>query len=191
MKVVYYEIETTPSTNETAKKQMHLWNPYALTVVSTRKQTAGKGKFNTTWRSSPKDLTLSLCFFITELNIDRSQLFRLGTESVLALTREWHIPAHIKWPNDVLVHHEKLSGVLCETLPVQKYLGVIIGIGLNVNSGREELAYVGQPATSLSLLLHRDLDIEELQSSLVHHARTLIQDTLAHVLPMELNDGKI
>lgn len=43
MKVIYYEIAETPSTNVTAKQFMHVWNPFALTVVSTKNKPMERG----------------------------------------------------------------------------------------------------------------------------------------------------
>ncbi|QVE49427.1 biotin--[acetyl-CoA-carboxylase] ligase [Chlamydia crocodili] len=188
MKVIYYEIAETPSTNETAKQLMHLWNPYALTVISTQKQTAGKGKFNKTWFSSNKDLTVSLCFFITELDIDVSQLFRLGTEAVLALIQDLGIRnGTIRWPNDVLVNEEKLCGVLSETMPTQGYLGITLGIGINGNTKKEELASIDQPATSLSILLNHTVDLGEVREKLIEHAKKSILRRFSKILAREID----
>ncbi|AFS27409.1 biotin--[acetyl-CoA-carboxylase] ligase [Chlamydia psittaci] len=190
MKVIYYEIAETPSTNVTAKQFMHVWNPFALTVVSTKKQTDGKGKFNRSWVSSDKDLTLSLCFFITELDIDASLLFRLGTEAVLEVIQDLGITnGTIKWPNDVLVNGEKLCGVLSETLPSQGYLGIILGIGINGNSSKEDLASIEQPATSLSLLLKHTIDLEEIRNMLVERVQKRITQRFPKILAREMNHG--
>lgn len=192
MKVIYYEIAETPSTNETAKQLMHLWNRSALTVVSTQKQTTGKGRFNKTWISSHKDLTVSLCFFINELDIDASQLFRLGTEAVLNLIQDLGIPnGMIKWPNDVLVNQEKLCGVLSETIPMQGYLGIILGIGINGNTTKEELSSIDQPATSLAILLNHTVDLREIREKLVEYVRKSILQKFSKILARETDHRKI
>lgn len=192
MKVIYYEIAETPSTNETAKQLMHLWNRSALTVVSTQKQTTGKGKFNKTWISSHKDLTVSLCFFINELDIDASQLFRLGTEAVLNLIQDLGIPnGMIKWPNDVLVNQEKLCGVLSETIPMQGYLGIILGIGINGNTTKEELSSIDQPATSLAILLNHTVDLREIREKLVEYVRKSILQKFSKILARETDHREI
>jgi BirA family biotin operon repressor/biotin-[acetyl-CoA-carboxylase] ligase len=53
----------------------------------------------------------------------------------------------LKWPNDVLVNGEKISGLLAEVLPNGK--GVVIGAGLNLKQTKEELPI--ENATSLRL----------------------------------------
>jgi BirA family biotin operon repressor/biotin-[acetyl-CoA-carboxylase] ligase len=45
------------------------------------------------------------------------------------------LAAQIKWPNDVMVNRRKVAGILAEA----ERGAVIVGIGLNVNQGREEL----------------------------------------------------
>ena len=42
----------------------------------------------------------------------------------------------LKWPNDLWLDERKLSGILCECTPeeVEGRRGIVLGIGLNVNS---------------------------------------------------------
>jgi BirA family biotin operon repressor/biotin-[acetyl-CoA-carboxylase] ligase len=54
----------------------------------------------------------------------------------------------VKWPNDVLVAEQKISGVLSELLP--DLSGVVVGAGLNLTLTREQLPV--ETATSLALL---------------------------------------
>ncbi len=55
----------------------------------------------------------------------------------------------IKWPNDLLLSGKKVGGILCETVIEQGRLGVICGIGLNVNMELADLNAIDRPATSL------------------------------------------
>jgi BirA family biotin operon repressor/biotin-[acetyl-CoA-carboxylase] ligase len=54
----------------------------------------------------------------------------------------------VKWPNDVLVGEQKISGVLSELLP--DLSGVVVGAGLNLTLTREQLPV--ETATSLALI---------------------------------------
>jgi BirA family biotin operon repressor/biotin-[acetyl-CoA-carboxylase] ligase len=56
-------------------------------------------------------------------------------------------PVSLKWPNDVLVAGEKISGLLAEVLPSGD--GVVIGAGLNLRQTKEQLPI--ESATSLAL----------------------------------------
>ena len=50
------------------------------------------------------------------------------------------LDAQIKWPNDVLIHHKKVAGILTEmNAEVDKVNFVVIGIGLNVNNDKKSL----------------------------------------------------
>lgn len=176
MKEIYYEIARTESTNTTAKEGLSLWDPYALTVITTREQTAGRGKFGRVWHSTDQDLLASFCFFLSVNNVDSALLFRIGTEAVMRLGESLGIQeAVMKWPNDVLVQGKKLSGVLCETIPVKTGTCVIIGIGVNGNVGADELLGIDQPATSLQELIGRPVDMEEQLKWLTKEIKHLIQ----------------
>lgn len=188
MRVVYYEIAETPSTNLVAKQLISFFDPYALTVVTTRSQTAGLGKFGRSWHSGEQDVTLSLCFRITKIDVDGALLFQLGTEVVLRMVQELGITsARVKWPNDVLAEGEKLCGILSETVQLQDHLGIIIGIGVNCNSTKAELKDVGQPATSLTELLGESVPVEKIQERLVHHAVQVIHYRLGQLLMIKPN----
>ncbi|EPP34780.1 biotin--[acetyl-CoA-carboxylase] ligase [Chlamydia ibidis] len=192
MKVIYYEIAKTSSTNITAKKLIPFLPPYALTVISTKNQTAGRGKIGRSWISTHNDITISLCFFITDTGIDSSRLFRMGTTIVLSLVNELGIVGGtIKWPNDVLIKGEKLAGVLTETIPVRNFLGVILGIGINGNTSHEDLSQIDQPATSLAIALEKPVNLEQIQSRLIYYATRSIQENLGVLLPLETDHRKI
>lgn len=53
----------------------------------------------------------------------------------------------VKWPNDVLVNEQKISGILSELLP--DLSGVVIGAGINIRQTKDELPI--ETATSLAI----------------------------------------
>ncbi len=62
------------------------------------------------------------------------------------------IPAEkvsVKWPNDVLVNEQKISGILSELLP--DLSGVVIGAGVNIRQHAEQLPI--ETATSIAIQL--------------------------------------
>lgn len=110
---------------------------FAVTAV---KQTAGRGRRGRSWQSLEGNLFMSL-----GLEIEQQRWGELVfvislalLETVRALKPE--IDISLKWPNDVLVAGNKISGILLE-----KGAGmyIIIGIGVNI---------VSAPAASGSLL---------------------------------------
>jgi BirA family biotin operon repressor/biotin-[acetyl-CoA-carboxylase] ligase len=57
------------------------------------------------------------------------------------------LDAQIKWPNDILLHHKKLGGILTElSAEMDEVNFMIIGVGLNVNNDKKTLV---SQATSL------------------------------------------
>ena len=156
-----------PSTN-TLALQMSQQSPVQEgALVITDNQTAGKGQRGNLWEAQPgQNLTFSLILKPGFLAVNKQ--FFLNVVICLALkdylTEKIPRTIYIKWPNDILVHEKKISGVLIEN-QVQGTLisNSIVGIGLNINQKK----FTHETATSLSLLSGRDLDLaDELEAIL-------------------------
>ena len=80
-------------------------------VFTADEQTAGRGRLDHTWME------------VTTLPLVVGLAAATAT-SLLLLRQTW-----IKWPNDVLIYHRKLAGILCE----RHGENVIAGVGINVN----------------------------------------------------------
>ncbi len=68
----------------------------------------------------------------------------------------------VKWPNDILLNHKKVAGILCETVPFEDRIGIVLGIGINVNMSQELLDLIDQPATSLAQLSGQTWTLEQI-----------------------------
>lgn len=73
----------------------------------------------------------------------------LTAMAVVDALGEFGVSATVKWPNDVLVGHRKIAGVLCEVVPAPGGNTVVVGWGINVDQEADELP--GDAATSLRL----------------------------------------
>jgi BirA family biotin operon repressor/biotin-[acetyl-CoA-carboxylase] ligase len=132
------------------------------TVVITDHQTAGKGQRGNVWEAEPgMNLTFSLILKPKFLAVNKQ--FYLNIVICLALRdylkEKTPDTIHIKWPNDILVHEKKISGVLIENqLHGNLIINTIAGIGLNIN----QRVFDAPRATSLAILTGRpfDLDVE-------------------------------
>ncbi|RJO64507.1 MAG: biotin--[acetyl-CoA-carboxylase] ligase [Candidatus Omnitrophota bacterium] len=119
------------------------------TVVIAESQGCGRGRMGRQWVSPKyKGIYLSL---IVKPNIIPSQtpLLTLMTAVCVceAIRQTTGLEAQIKWPNDILLAHRKVSGILTELkAELDAVSFVLIGIGLNVNSERSVLP---EGATSL------------------------------------------
>ena len=134
------------------------------TVVLAEAQTAGRGRHGSDWFSpEAANLYVSVLF---RPQIAPRQLPLFAPIASLALAEAtWleNAPALIKWPNDVLVCGRKLGGVLVEAPIVGDQLPyVILGIGVNLNVERFELAAglgpLAKDAVSLQEIVHHPVD---------------------------------
>ena len=73
----------------------------------------------------------------------------LTAMAVVDALGEFGVSATVKWPNDVLVGHRKIAGVLCEVVPAPDGNAVVAGWGINVDQTSDELP--ADTATSLWL----------------------------------------
>jgi BirA family biotin operon repressor/biotin-[acetyl-CoA-carboxylase] ligase len=124
-------------------------------VIQADIQTAGHGRLRRPWISHlPGNLCMTLVLKPTQAApgalplANLSQLLALSVCRALAASA---VPATLKWPNDVLVGGRKIAGLLAETV-VQgaEFVGMVLGVGVNLNLDAAALATIDQPATSLA-----------------------------------------
>lgn len=101
-------------------------------VLIGEEQKAGRGRRGAAWFSPKGD---GLAFSILLKPVGKKELWhRLSLVAGLAVAEaveKFGVMAEVKWPNDVLVEGKKLAGILVEA---GKDF-VIVGIGINVNTG--------------------------------------------------------
>ena len=120
------------------------------TVFAAREQTAGRGRSDRKWLTTP-DTNLCFSLFI-ETSCALMDVPSLTMAAALGITEHLNaqnISAVPKWPNDVLVGGKKICGILSERVDNGKQSGIIVGIGLNVNMSSEEADAIDRPATSM------------------------------------------
>lgn len=107
-------------------------------VVTTTKQTRGKGQRGNSWESQPgQNITCSIV--LRPVFLDAAEQFDLTRAVSLALTdmlsdvlSDQEI--RIKWPNDIYVGNNKIAGILIENIVSGSQISYsVVGIGLNVN----------------------------------------------------------
>lgn len=159
MKIDFIQLDTVSSTSTWARENSSKLNPSHLTCITAKEQTAGRGRQNRKWLS-PKDANLYTTFYFT-LPENAPYLANLGqimTLSCAELLLQLKVPTQIKWPNDLLVNKKKVGGVLTETFPIKNRIAASIGLGLNVNMPEDLLQTIDKPATSLHLILHKQIE---------------------------------
>lgn len=124
------------------------------TVLAAEHQTSGRGRQGRPWVTrTGSALIFSVLLRPAEVPpADRGWLPLLtGVAVARALREVAGVDAALKWPNDVLVGEGKLAGILAE----QAGQAIVVGVGLNVAQGRDELPPVSPgalPPASLALV---------------------------------------
>jgi BirA family transcriptional regulator, biotin operon repressor / biotin---[acetyl-CoA-carboxylase] ligase len=117
-------------------------------VLVAEAQSAGRGRMGRAWVSPPgAALTFSVLLRPAAVPQARRGWVPLlaGVAVAQAVRAGTGVNASLKWPNDVQVNGAKLAGILAE----QADGAIVVGIGMNVSSGRDELPV--PTATSLAL----------------------------------------
>ncbi len=105
-------------------------------LVLTEQQTAGRGRKGRSWFSPfGKNIYFSI---ILKPDLNLTVLTRLtiviGVSVAEALSK-FKINVKLKWPNDIMIGHKKVGGILSELYSegeVARY--VILGVGINIHS---------------------------------------------------------
>ncbi len=112
------------------------------TLVLAETQTKGRGRLGRNWLSPKyKGIYLSLVLRPKILPQEASILTLFSAVSVCEAVRQiTALEPQIKWPNDILIHHKKLGGILTElNAEMDEVRFVITGLGLNVNNDKKTL----------------------------------------------------
>jgi BirA family transcriptional regulator, biotin operon repressor / biotin---[acetyl-CoA-carboxylase] ligase len=149
-KVIPIHLEQVDSTNTWAKENYKNFDHSHITRITADEQVKGRGRFNREW-ISPKGENIYLTYFFTtpKEKMNLANLAQILSLSITKLLDNEGLKSQIKWPNDILVNEKKIAGILCETIDLDLYFGVILGMGINVNIDQEILDAIDQPATSL------------------------------------------
>lgn len=119
-------------------------------VVAAERQTAGRGRRGREWQSWPGgSLTFSTLWrFLPGAPVPAGLSLVAGLAVMRALETLGVEGLQLKWPNDVLVHGEKLAGILVELLAARgQPPAAVVGIGLNLRLP-PDVAIAGQPAVT-------------------------------------------
>jgi len=167
-RAILYFWELT-STNDVAK-ELAVKGVKEGTIVVAETQTMGKGRFEREWRSPQGGLWLSV---ILKPNVQPKHASRLTLLASVAvaktLNRLYGLKTEIKWPNDVLIDHKKVCGILTEGQIKGKTLSfAILGIGINANFNIEALSpHLRETATTLREALGKEIERETLLCELL------------------------
>ncbi len=105
-------------------------------MIFAQNQTKSRGRSNKIWYSSTGNLHVSILLnhkialhYVSQLSFVMA-IVVYKTIRFLAVGSENSIK--LKWPNDILINEEKVSGILLESISINNNNYLIIGIGINV-----------------------------------------------------------
>lgn len=167
------QLEEIPSTNTWLRQ--HAAELGHGTVVTTDRQSAGRGQRGNSWESEPgKNLTFSI--LVRPAGIPAVRQMAISRAVSLAIV-DWldrYLPdgmtASIKWPNDIYVGDRKICGILIEHSLIGSGIDrTIIGVGININ--QETFLSDAPNPVSLTQLTNRE-----------HHLGTMLAEAAGSII---------
>lgn len=158
------------STNNVAK-QLAIDGEEEGTVVISRIQKKGRGRFNRIWESPDGGMYLSI-ILRPKGPPEKSMLLSLMTAIVISKTMSnYNLSPKIKWPNDIRINGKKIAGVLIESEAYQNKLKyIVIGMGINLNINTQNLSEkIRSNSTSLLKEVGSSIDYYHFVSSLLNN----------------------
>lgn len=136
MGIKMIKLDSTVSTNSHIAEMIKQGKvDYELVVIADYQEN-GRGQGDHSWHSRKgENLLLSLLLFPAFLSAsEQFQLSRLAALALCDTLEHYHVAPLIKWPNDIMVNHRKIAGLLLEHgIKGGRLSHTIIGIGLNLN----------------------------------------------------------
>ncbi len=160
---VYYR-EVTGSTMDDAKNDASSGISHG-TIYRAGFQEKGRGRIRGREWNSESGLNLMFTIVLRRSEIQQELNFLpliAGVSLTRAVGEVSRLDFKLKWPNDLLLGGFKCAGILCEADSEYFYCG----IGVNCNQKDFPLV-IKDRATSLSKLCLREIDLDELQSSII------------------------
>ncbi len=124
------------------------------TIILAEAQSKGRGRQGRSWISPPSTgLYLSVILRPQTLPELRPRLSLVAAVAAASAIDQIGVRPGLKWPNDIMIGHRKVGGILTEACFDKKDPGfVIVGVGINVNTDPTDFsASTRDLATSLSL----------------------------------------
>ena len=148
------------------------------TVLFAEKQIKGKGRQERTWYSQKgQNLTFSILLTDKKYFGKTFNLINFGTAVTIAQSLEnlYMLKTETKWPNDILVNHKKISGILFESVSQgSKIDRLVIGIGINVNQNQFQGEFKIAP-TSIRTEIDNIVEREKLLAEILTHFEVMLE----------------
>jgi BirA family biotin operon repressor/biotin-[acetyl-CoA-carboxylase] ligase len=131
------------------------------TVIIAKYQHSGRGRMQRQWNSDDGGLYMT---WVIRPRLNPMYCFAYTFSAALAIIHSldqlFNITAQVKWPNDILIHTQKIAGILTETqFENNQFTYLNIGIGINVNNQLKTNAF---NAISVQDLVQTHVDMDNI-----------------------------
>jgi len=136
-----HHFDFTASTNTLALEAAQSGAPNGGVWIADE-QTAGRGRSNHTWHSSPGDGLYLSVLLRPQMALTEALWLSLATglAAQAAIAGVTQLKPDIRWPNDLLINDKKCAGILVETSATASRSDspamlryAVVGVGLNLN----------------------------------------------------------
>ncbi len=137
------------------------------TIISSKKQTKGRGRSDHSWMSEEGNLYFS---YLLNNDITYDSLFQEIINisvTLVEVLKSLQINALIKYPNDILVNGKKISGILIESKKTDSLHKLIVGVGLNIN--QTDFKELSNKATSMTLENEINYKVENILNMIINN----------------------
>jgi BirA family biotin operon repressor/biotin-[acetyl-CoA-carboxylase] ligase len=176
----------TNSTNEDAWEYIQNGISHG-SLFLTDTQTDGKGRRDNKWFSTPeKSLTFSFILH-SKLELEKMGLLPLltGISIVRGIESATAIQTGLKWPNDIMLNEKKMGGILIESKQTRNGLGVVVGVGLNINENAQDIPHtLRNNAISLAMFSKQTHSREQILSAILNEFETLYNNQMDSIIPL-------
>lgn len=163
-------LKETDSTNNEVERQLLNKFPTPFAVITT-KQTQGRGRHGRNWYSDDSGNIYISFGFKPNLSPTLIKSFTPWVAAQICdhLNQTLNLPIQIKWPNDLVLHGKKISGMLAESrIDIDCTRDLIFGIGLNVNGNPQTWpSEIQETATSIQNITGKPLNLNRTVASLI------------------------
>lgn len=153
------------------------------TVVMAEEQTNGRGRLGRSW-VSPKYKGIWMSIILKpDLNpMDAVKLTQIAAAAIVSAAEELNIKTLVKWPNDIVINHKKVCGILTEmNAELTRINHIIVGIGINVNTEENEFPKdIREIATSLKIETNQSVSRQELVGRILNNFEKLYEEFIKY-----------
>ena len=173
MKIKIKQYKKVKSTNDIALKLIKK-NFSDPTLITTERQTSGRGRIGKKWESRKGNIFISIFFKYDQKKINFKQFAILNAFLLRKVfSKIVSKKIDIKWPNDLLFQKKKFCGILQEVVKFKNYHYLIIGIGLNTNKDLQNKSF---KSTCLKNILNKKIDNQKILKNIILAYEKLIRE---------------